>query len=141
MVFHLTDAEFRILDILSDDGLRDLALELEIPVYEGMDPTSLPPPAPDRRTLANRCIEGLARKAAREGLPLSEYARTDVLRLHPAWRKALARQLGLDDDVDALIRSGTRVYRTYLRRRPDSHLPLLVPLLLPVLGRYLSQVD
>ena len=129
MPFQMTEEELRHVEVISEDGLRDLALELGIPLRAGLA----------RRDLLVQCVAALALRAAREGLPFSEYARGDLVHLPPPWRRALTRQLGLADDLDALIRAGQKVYRTYLHRRADSPLPLFLPILLPMLCRYLAE--
>ena len=131
MAFRLTAEEYDMVAALPIDDLVDFAIELDIPVGEEFD----------RIGLYARCIESLAGLAAREGLPFSHYDKEDLLALPPAHRQALTRQLALADSVEAILKSGRKVYKFYNKRRRRSQIPLMLPLLLRPLCRYLAEQE
>jgi hypothetical protein len=129
MAFLLTDDEYRLVEVLPEEDLVDLAVELDIPVGEVID----------RRSVLNLCVVGFAELAQREGLPFSEYDRDDLEQLPAQQRAALARQLGVGDSVSAILKSGRKLYKLYRRSRGRSQVPLVLPSLLGPVCRYLAE--
>jgi hypothetical protein len=129
MPFELTDDEYRAVEVLPEEDLVDLAVELDIPVGEVID----------RRSVMNLCVVGFAELAQREGLPFSEYDRDDLDQLTPTHRRALAQQLGVDDSVSAILKSGRKLYKVYRRSRQRSQVPLVLPAVLGPVCRYLAE--
>jgi hypothetical protein len=129
MAFQLNDEEYRVIVALPEEDLIDLAVDLDIPVGEAID----------RRDVLSLCVVSLADLASREGLPFSDYDREDLETLPAEHRAALAARLGVPDSVDAIVKSGRKIYRTYNRKRPRSQIPLVLPSLLPALCRHLAQ--
>ncbi len=128
MAFQLTDDEYRMVAVLPEEDLIDLAVELDIPVGEDLD----------RRSVLSLCVVSMADLAGREGLPFSEYDREDIEALPPAWREALAHKLGVPDHAQAILKQGRRLYRVYNRSRTRSQVPLVLPSLLGPLCRMLA---
>lgn len=128
MAFRLTDEEYRLVAALPEEDLVDLAVDLDIPVGEAFD----------RRDVLSLCVVAMGELAGREGLPFSDYDREDLETLTPAHRAALARRLGVRDSVDAIVKSGRKIYKLYRRKRERSQVPLVLPSLLSALCRHLA---
>ncbi len=128
MAFQLTDEEYRLVEALPEEDLVDLAVELDIPVGEVID----------RRSVLDLCVVAFGDLAAREGLPFSEYDRDDLEQLPAAHRAALARQLGVADNVKAILKAGRKLYKVYRRSRGRSQVPLVLPSLLGPVCRNLA---
>lgn len=118
--------EIAMLRNVPEDDLVALAAELDIAV----------PAAVQREQLVAAAVVALAQLARREGLPLSDYDRDDLEALPASQLRALASLCGVDPSVDALLKSGARVYKVYRRRKPGSQVALLLPMLLPALARH-----
>ena len=130
----LTAKELDLFRNIPEVDLVELAIELDVPVGEEID----------RPALLNASVRGLAQLARREGLPFSEYDREDLDALPREERDALARLCGTApslDSLDALLKSGRKVYRSYTRNRPKSQVPLFLPMLLTSLARYAASAD
>ena len=118
----------RLIGVLSETDLVDLAIELDIAVGERIS----------RMELLEEVIPALAELARVEGLPLSAYDLEDLQALPIDHLRALAERLGLAPDPKAIIRAGEKVYRVYRKKRERSQIPLLLPMLLGALARYLA---
>ena len=129
MSFTLTEHEYQLLARLPEDDIVDLAVEFDILVDAELD---LP-------SLFIEIIEGLAILAAHEGLPLHEYNREDLEALPAAHLRAFADLLGQAPDLDALLKNGKKVYKTYTRERTRSQIPLTLPMLIEPLARFAAQ--
>ena len=93
----------------------------------------------DRRALLQEAVPRLLDLARREGLPFSKYDQDDLDELPEAHRRALARAMGCDESVDAMLKTGAKVYKNYRRNRKTSQVPLLLPLLLKPLARHAEE--
>lgn len=129
MSFVLQESELGPLSLIPDVDLADLAVELDM----------VPEEVIDRRALLQDAVPRLLALARSEGLPFSKYDRDDLDELPDAHRRALARALGWDDSVDAMLKSGGKVYKSYRRSRKTSQVPLLLPLLLKPLARHADE--
>lgn len=123
----LTDAEWAFLQNIPELDLVDLAVDLDL----------LAPERVDGRALIDRCLPPLMARLEAEGVPLSKYDVDDLEALSQAHLDGLARLFGLSGraTVRQVLKQGQRVYRTYLKERPDNAVALLVPTLLPVIAR------
>jgi hypothetical protein len=126
MADHLTTSELIFFRRAPEEELVELAIELDIAVGEVM--------TVDR--LLSEAVVRLAQLARREGLPLSHYAVADLRKLRTVELEALARLVGAAPTVEALVRSGERVYRAYNRRAKPSQIALFLPMLLAPLARH-----
>lgn len=124
----LTDEELERFQNLPETDLVDLAIELDIAVGERIS----------RLALLEEVIPALAELARDEGLPLSAYDLEDLQALPADHLRALAERLRLAPDPKTIIRAGEKVYRVYRKKRERSQIPLLLPMLLGPLARYLA---
>lgn len=129
MSFVLQETELGPLSLIPDVDLADLAVELDM----------VPAEVIDRRALLQEAVPRLLDLARREGLPFSKYDQDDLDELPEAHRRALARAMGCDESVDAMLKTGAKVYKNYRRNRKTSQVPLLLPLLLKPLARHAEE--
>jgi hypothetical protein len=129
MAFALTDEEYRLVEFLPEEDLVDLAVELDIPVGEVID----------RRSVLDLCAVAFGELAKREGLPFSDYDREDLELLPASHRAALARQIGVSDSVDAILKAGRKLYKVYRRSRERSQVPMVLPSMLGPVCRNLAE--
>ncbi|MCB9777493.1 MAG: hypothetical protein H6742_02920 [Alphaproteobacteria bacterium] len=125
----LTESELAMFAAIPEVELVDLAIELEIPVGESID----------RTALLGLAVLGLAELATREGLPFSPYDQDDLEALPGEHLAAIARTVGAPATVSGVLKQGAKVYKTYRRSRGNSQIPLMLPMLLPALGRHLAE--
>ena len=125
--FVLTEIEFQPVQHLPIESLVDLAAELEIVVQAEID----------RRDLTTLCVLALVDHGRREGLPFSKYDADDLDALDRTDRDAIAVLMGLSAGArtSAIIKAGSRVYRTYENKRIDHPIPLMLPMLLSAVAR------
>ena len=126
MTPELTPTERQILGNIPESELAELAAELSIAVPDRIDGP----------TLATQCIVALAQLARTEGLPLSRYDQADLEDLDPNELQALAELCGFPTDIPGMLKSGSKVYKTWRRSRPRSPIALLLPSFLAPLARY-----
>jgi hypothetical protein len=129
MAFRMTDDEYRLVENLPEEDIIDLAVELDIPVGEVID----------RRSVMDLCVVAFGELAQREGLPFSEYDREDLEALPAAHLAALARQLDVKGQVNAILRAGRKVYKVYRKHRERSQIPMVLPSLLGPVCRQLDE--
>jgi hypothetical protein len=129
----ITDSEWAVLSNITDDTLIHMAADLTLPV-----PTEI-----DRRSLCDECVKAIVERAMSEGLPLSKYDREDLEMLSAPQREAIGRLQGLKPgaNVVEIIRSGRKIYRFYLRYRPDNPVAMMVPALLPAIARRAGELQ
>ncbi len=126
-----TDEELALFAHLPETDLIDLAIELEVPVGESVS----------RPELLNAVISPLAELAKTEGLPFSRFDKDDLDELPREHLLALTRSMSLPAETSALIKAGEKVYKRYRNQRQRSQVPLFLPMLLPILARYLAERD
>lgn len=128
MATFYTEAELGLYANLPETDLVDLAIELDIPVGESIS----------RQELLEAVIPQLADLAAREGLPFSRFDLEDLQALPREHLAALARVLRVSPEPGAIVKAGEKLYRTYQNKRQRSQIPLVVPMMLPTLARFLA---
>jgi hypothetical protein len=128
----ITEEEWSTLQNITEDTLVEMAADLSL----------LIPPEIDRRTLCEECINGIVRRARKEGLPFSKYDQEDLELLSQVHRDAIARLQGLRPgaSVSKIIKTGAKVYKLYLNNRPDNPVAMMVPTLLPAIARRASEI-
>jgi len=133
MAAALTDEEWSTLRAIPEQDLVEMAVDLDVLVPEHIDP----------RALIDRCLLLVLDRAREEGLPFSKYDQDDLSALPPDHRVAVARLQGLPAhaSVGRILRAGQKVYRRYLKTRPDNAVALLLPTLLPALARLASELE
>ena len=124
--FSLTTAEMSLYENLPEDNIIELAAELNLLIPERIS----------RDVLLAQAICGIAELAGREGLPLSRYDRDDLEALPREHLRALAAMCGWRPDINAILKAGQKVYKTYTRQRPQSPIAMMLPMLLIPLARY-----
>lgn len=116
-----------------EDELVDLAVDLDVPVPEQIDLSGL----------LDAVVQSLADLAQREGLPFSPYDLDDLNALSDIEFRAIATLNGVDmavpreKQLQALLKSGKKIYKTYRKTRPKSQIPMYLPMLLAPLARHL----
>lgn len=129
MQAELTETELAMFAAIPEVELVDLAIELDIAVGASID----------RAELLAKAVDGLADLAQREGLPFSPYDEDDLAALPQDHLAALARCIGAPATVPGVLKRGAKVYKTYRKTRGNSQIPLMLPMLLPALGRHLAE--
>ncbi len=127
--FILTEQELAPFRNLPEAGLIELAAELDLLIPERIS----------REVLLIQSIERIAELAQQEGLPLSRYDREDLAALPQQHLAALAELCGVKPTVGALLKAGRQVYKLYEKRRPQSPVAMMLPMLLAPLARYALQ--
>lgn len=127
--FILNHAELALCENLPEDNLIELAAELNLLIPERIS----------RSALLADAIAQLAELAQREGLPFSRYDRDDLEALPKHHMEALARLCGSRPTINALIKTGQKVYKIYTRQRPQSPVAMMLPMLLAPLARYAAE--
>lgn len=129
----LTPHELSMFQNAPEDELVDLAIDLDVPV----------PAEIDLGGLLDAVVRNLADLAQREGLPFSPYDHDDLEALAEHELRAIAELNGVDVNADSarqiqgLLKTGKKVYKTYRKTRPKSQIPMYLPMLLSALARYL----
>ena len=123
-----TPEENTIFAQIPELDLIDLAAELDLIVPETID----------RETLITQALSGILDRASQEGLPFSTYDREDLQALPSDHLKALANLCATEPTVDAMLKRGAKVYKTYRKQRPGSQVPMLLPMFLSALARFAS---
>ncbi len=129
----LTPHELSMFQNAPEDELVDLAIDLDVPV----------PAEIDLGGLLDAVVRNLASLAQREGLPFSAYDEDDLKALGEYELRAIAELNGVDINTDGprqiqgLLKTGKKVYKTYRKTRPKSQIPMYLPMLLAALARYL----
>ena len=129
----LTPHELSMFQNAPEDELVDLAIDLDVPV----------PAEIDLGGLLDAVVRNLADLAQREGLPFSTYDRDDLQALEEHELRAIAELNGVDvgmgsaRQIQGLLKTGKKVYKTYRKTRPKSQIPMYLPMLLSALARYL----
>lgn len=129
----LTPHELSMFQNAPEDELVDLAIDLDVPV----------PAEIDLGGLLDAVVRNLADLAKREGLPFSSYDNDDLEALAEHELRAIAELNGVDVNADSarqiqgLLKTGKKVYKTYRKTRPKSQIPMYLPMLLSALARYL----
>ncbi len=124
-----TPAEQAVLQNIPEGDLVDLVAELDVAV----------PAVVVRDELLDLALGRIAQRARAEGLPFSKWDREDLEQLPAPHLQALARACGTDGSVDALMKTGAKVYKRYQKERPGSPVALLLPVLLAPLARRLAE--
>src|SRR5690606_10461169 len=95
-----------------EQDLVEIAAELDLLVPERIE----------ARTLIEECMPLILDRARAEGLPFSRYDLDDIEALSAPHRGAIARLQGLSDAASParIVRAGEKVYKTYLKTRPQS---------------------
>ena len=127
--FVLTPTELAVCENLPEDSLIELAAELNLLIPESIS----------RSALLADAIERIAALARREGLPFSRYDRDDLEALPKAHMEALARLCGSRPTINGMLKGGQKVYKTYMRQRPQSPIAMMLPMLLIPLARYAAE--
>lgn len=127
--FVFTPAELTLCENLPDGNIIALAAELNLLIPERIS----------RIELLTDAIVQLAELATREGLPLSRYDRDDLADLPSSHLAALARLCRTRPTVDALLKAGQKVYKTYTKHRSQSPIAMMLPMLLAPLARYAAE--
>ncbi|MFT6145041.1 MAG: hypothetical protein ACJAZO_004051 [Myxococcota bacterium] len=127
MSIALTEDEWVFLRRIPETDLVDAAADLSM----------LTPEALDARALLEDMLPLMVARLRDEGLPFSKYDREDLEALSATDRASIAKLQGLKPDasVNAIVRAGQKVYKTYLKTRPSNPVALLLPTLLPVIAR------
>lgn len=125
----LIDSEWALLSNVLEQDVIEVAIDLDL----------VAPEVVDRRALLGQCVEPMITRFQEEGLPLSKYDRMDLEELTPAQLAAIAKLFGVSATVDAVLKAGQKVYKLYQRQRPNNAVALMVPSLLPVIARVLSE--
>lgn len=129
----LTPEEVAMFRNAPEGELVDLAIDLDVPVPEEIDIDGM----------LDAVVRNLASLARREGLPFSRYDREDLEQLGEMERGAIARLNGVDprasaaNQITALLKTGSKIYKMYRKTRPKSQIPLYLPMLLAPLARHL----
>lgn len=124
-----TASESAVLRNIPEGDLVDLVADLDVAV----------PAVIVRDELLVLALDRIAQRARAEGLPFSKWDREDLEALPAPHLQALARACGTAGTVDALMKSGARVYKRYQKERPGSAVALLLPVLLAPLARRLAE--
>lgn len=127
MPFAFHEDEYAPLAALPVEGVVDLAAELDLVAPEKID----------RRALLEQCVEALVAHARTNGLPFSKYDADDLNELSAEDLEAIGRLQGIRGrvTVNAILRSGKKVYRSYSAKRIDHPIPLMLPMLLSAVAR------
>jgi hypothetical protein len=129
----LTPEEFSLFAHTPETELVDLAIDLDVPVPEEID----------LGALLDHAVRNLASLGKREGLPFSHYDKDDLLALDQAGLRSIAALNGVADrgsaeaTTRALIKAGKKIYKVYRNTRPNSQIPMYLPMLLEPLARHL----
>jgi hypothetical protein len=129
----LTAHELSMFRNAPEDELVDLAVDLDVPVPEEINLSGL----------LDACLRNLADLGKREGLPLSDYDKDDLLALSEAELRAISTLNGVDvledesSRVPLTIKSGKKIYKMWRKTRPKSQIPMYLPMLLAALARHL----
>ena len=123
--FALTAAELALFENLPEDQLVELAAELEL----------LVPAEISRAALLVDAVDQIVARARAEGLPFSKYDHDDLAALSTEDLAALGALCKAPGTPDGLIRAGQRVYKQYLRQRPQSQVAMMLPMLLSAVAR------
>lgn len=129
----MTDHELSMFRNAPEDELVDLAVDLDVPVPEEINIGGL----------LDACVRNLADLGKREGLPLSDYDKDDLMALSEAQLRAISTLNGVDaieDEskrVPLTIKSGKKIYKMWRKTRPKSQIPMYLPMLLSALARHL----
>lgn len=122
-------AEQAVLNNIPEGDLVDLVAELDVAV----------PAVIVRDELLVLALDRISQRARAEGLPFSKWDREDLEALPAPHLRALAQACGTSGSVDALMKSGAKVYKRYQKDRPGSPVALLLPVLLAPLARRLAE--
>ena len=131
----LTPTELAMFEHAPEDELVDLAIDLDVPV----------PAEIDRTGLLNACVKNLADLGEREGLPFSDYDRSDLEELDEWGLNAIAALNGVDKNLDKskkvslLLKTGKKKYKLWRKQRPKSQIPIYLPMFLAPVARHLVQ--
>ena len=129
----LTPHELTMFQQAPEEELVDLAIDLDVPVPEEID----------RSGLLDACVRSLAVLGAREGLPFSDYDKDDLEDLGEWELNAIAALNGVDANLDKpkkvqlLLKTGKKKYKVWRKTRPQSQIPIYLPMLLAPLARHL----
>lgn len=131
----LTSKELAMFENAPEDELVDLAIDLDVPI----------PAEIDRTGLLNACVKNLADLGEREGLPFSDYDRSDLEELDEWELNAIAALNGVDaihdtdKKVTLLLKTGKKKYKMWRKQRPKSQIPIYLPMFLAPVARHLVQ--
>jgi hypothetical protein len=129
----LTPEELAMFTNLPEEELVDLAIDLDVPVPEAID----------LKGMLATVIQQLAELGEREGLPYSDYDAEDLAALDEFELRAIAKMNGIAPHADrkatikGLLKTGKKIYKVYRKTRPNSQIPMYLPMLLAPLARYL----
>jgi len=129
----MTAHELSMFQNAPEGELVDLAVDLDVPVPEEINLGGL----------LDACVRSLAGLGKREGLPLSDYDKEDLLALSEAELRAISMLNGVDTldnesmRVPLTIKSGKKIYKMWRKTRPKSQIPMYLPMLLAALARHL----
>ena len=128
----LTPEELTNFAHVPETELVDLSIELDVPIPDEID----------RATLLGEVVRRLYDLSAREGLPFSDYDREDLMALGADELRSVAKLCRVRKPATdhaqltkQVIKAGKRVYRRYRRLRPNSQIPMYLPMLLAPLAR------
>ncbi len=127
----LGDNELELLKNIPEGDLIALAAELDMAVPEVV---VLP-------ELLGQIVMALAQLARREGLPFSRYDKPDLEALPADHFRGLASACGVSSDLRGFLKAGEKVYKVYRKTRPNSQIPLLLPMFLPAVARHASTTE
>ena len=131
----LTSKELAMFENAPEDELVDLAIDLDVPI----------PAEIDRTGLLSACVQNIADLGEREGLPFSDYDRTDLEELDERELNAIAALNGIDSSLDTekkvalLLKTGKKKYKMWRKQRPKSQIPIYLPMFLAPVARHLVQ--
>ena len=133
MIAELSEEEWTVLSHIHEQALIDAAADLDLVL----------PDAIKARELLEAMIPAIIDRGRTEGLPFSKYERDDLEALSFDARRSISALQGLSptDSVDAILKAGHKVYKRYLRVRPNNPVALLLPTLLPVIARVAAHSD
>jgi hypothetical protein len=129
LTFEFTAKEWEPLEGLPILEIVNLAADLDI----------CAPAEIDRRALLAECVTAIVARARTEGLPFSKYDEHDLAGLTPSELAAVAQLQGVSPTVRAVMKRGLKVYRQYVKHRPDNPVALMLPMLLTAVARAAQQ--
>lgn len=127
MTMNIHSSEMDLLNAIPERDLVEMAIDLDIFVPERIH----------RLEMIEACIQAIIQRAKKEGLPFSQYDRDDLEALGAEDLQSISKLMGLSGapSVQAILKKGRRVYKSYQKNRPDNATALLIPTLLPLIAR------
>ncbi len=132
----LTPEEIATFARVPEEELVDLSVDLDVPVPEEIV----------RATLLQAVLMSMYDLAKRDGLPFSEYDREDLAKLDNIELRSIAHLCRVrkpannhDALVKQVVKAGKKVYKQYRKYRPNSQIPMYLPMLLVPLARLAAQ--